>query len=120
VNFTRETVHHCKAKVLDFFFVHCVHSPHDSRPSSPVQSDTEFEMNRQSKAVGAEEEEETRKSALHGQSWRWGELPSPLPRPLLTSHSSQMSVNAVELTDPEPVLSSDREGHKRQQEGEHL
>ncbi|KDR23839.1 phosphatidate phosphatase LPIN2 isoform X2 [Zootermopsis nevadensis] len=90
--------------------------PHDSRPCSPVQSDTEFEINRQSKAVSEEEDEGARKSALHGQSWRWGELPSPPPRSLLTSHNSQMSVNAVELADPEPVLSSEREGNIRQQE----
>lgn len=99
--------------------MYCVNSPHDSRPSSPVQSDTEFEINRQSKAVG-EEVDGTRKSSLHGQSWRWGELPSPPPRSLLTSHSSQTSVNMVELTDAEPLLSSDEEGSKKQKEGECL
>ncbi|PNF27253.1 hypothetical protein B7P43_G05319 [Cryptotermes secundus] len=89
--------------------------PHDSRPSSPVQSDTEFEINRQSKAVGPTEEEEAGKSALHGQSWRWGELPSPPPRPLLTSQGSRTSLSKMELADPEPV-SSDEEGNKKQQE----
>jgi phosphatidate phosphatase LPIN len=98
--------------------MHGVCSPHDSRPCSPVQSDTEFEMNRQSKAVGASEEEGTGKSALHGQSWRWGELPSPPPRPLLTSQSSRTSLSKVEFAEPEPVSSSDEEGHKKQHEGE--
>ncbi|XP_016844916.1 phosphatidate phosphatase LPIN1 isoform X2 [Nasonia vitripennis] len=44
----------------------------DSRPSSPVQSDTEFEVQKitQESKVGEEEKS-------HGQSWRWGELPSP-------------------------------------------
>lgn len=98
----------------------CVYSPHDSRPSSPVQSDTEFEINRQSKAISATEEEEVGKSALLGQSWRWGELPSPPPRPLLTSQGSRTSLSKMELVDPEPVSSSDDEGNKKQQEGEHL
>jgi len=92
--------------------------PHDSRPCSPVQSDTEFEINRQSKAVGVVEEGETGKSALHGQSWRWGELPSPPPRPLLTSQGSRTSLSKMELAVTEPVSSSDEEGNKKQQEGE--
>ncbi|XP_069692071.1 phosphatidate phosphatase LPIN2 isoform X3 [Periplaneta americana] len=85
------------------------HFPHDSRPCSPVQSDTEFEMNRQSKAVDAAEEEGPGKSSLQGQSWRWGELPSPPPRPLLTSQSSRASLSKMEPVDPEPISSSDEE-----------
>lgn len=90
--------------------------PHDSRSCSPVQSDTEFEINRQSKAVSVAEEGETGKLALHGQSWRWGELPSPPPRSLLTSQGSRTSLSKMELVGPEPISSSDEEGNKKQQE----
>jgi hypothetical protein len=103
---------------LNVFVTYFVYSPHDSRSCSPVQSDTEFEINRQSKAVGVEEAGETGKSGLHGQSWRWGELPSPPPRPLLTSHGSRTSLSKMELVAPEPISSSDEEGNKKQQEGE--
>jgi phosphatidate phosphatase LPIN len=99
-------------------FTYCVYSPHDSRSCSPVQSDTEFEINRQSKAVSVAEEGETGKLALHGQSWRWGELPSPPPRSLLTSQGSRTSLSKMELVGPEPISSSDEEGNKKQQEGE--
>jgi len=92
--------------------------PYDSRPCSPVQSDSEFEINRQSKAVGVEEEGETGKSALHGQSWRWGELPSPPPRAILTSQGSRTSLSKMDLAIPEPISSSDEEGNRKQQEGE--
>ncbi|XP_053978664.1 phosphatidate phosphatase LPIN3 isoform X2 [Hylaeus volcanicus] len=51
----------------------------DSRPCSPVQSDTEFEM-RKITQEGTEGEDKS-----HQQSWRWGELPS---LPLDTTHSS--------------------------------
>jgi hypothetical protein len=83
-----------------------------------VQSDTEFEINRQSKAVCVEEEGEIGKSALHGQSWRWGELPSPPPRTILTSQGSRTSLSKMDLAVPEPISSSDEEGNKQQQEGE--
>ncbi|PSN48263.1 hypothetical protein C0J52_03024 [Blattella germanica] len=91
-------------------------SPHDSRPCSPVQSDTEFEIKRQSKTVDAGEEEITGKAGLHSQSWRWGELPSPPPRPLMTSQNSRTSLSKMDVPDPEPVSSSDEEGNKKQQE----
>jgi len=103
---------------VNVVFTYFVYSPRDSRPCSPVQSDTEFEINRQSKAVGVAEEGETGKSALHGQSWRWGELPSPPPRPLLTSQGSRTSLSKMELAATEPISSSDDEGNKKQQEGE--
>ncbi|KAJ9586778.1 hypothetical protein L9F63_019646, partial [Diploptera punctata] len=90
--------------------------PSDSRPCSPVQSDTEFEMKRQSKAVESGEEEVAGKTGHQGQSWRWGELPSPPPRPLMTSQNSRTSLSKMDIPDPEPVSSSDEETNKKQQE----
>ncbi|XP_058792471.1 phosphatidate phosphatase LPIN2 isoform X2 [Phymastichus coffea] len=43
----------------------------ESRPSSPVQSDTEFEVQKITQEAKAENDK------THTQSWRWGELPSP-------------------------------------------
>ncbi|EZA58410.1 Phosphatidate phosphatase LPIN2 [Ooceraea biroi] len=58
----------------------------DSRPSSPVQSDTEFEMR---KITQDDNEREDDKD--HQQSWRWGELPSPPPEPAHMSHRNSLS-----------------------------
>nr|XP_012149334.1 PREDICTED: phosphatidate phosphatase LPIN3 isoform X2 [Megachile rotundata] len=62
----------------------------DSRPCSPVQSDTEFEM-RKITQEGAEREEEK----SHQQSWRWGELPSLPPESTHPSHRSSMSSSSA-------------------------
>ncbi|XP_060819179.1 phosphatidate phosphatase LPIN2 isoform X1 [Bombus pascuorum] len=63
----------------------------DSRPCSPVQSDTEFEM-RKITQEGAEREEDK----SHQQSWRWGELPSLPPESTHAPHRSSLnSSNAV-------------------------
>lgn len=62
----------------------------DSRPCSPVQSDTEFEMR---KITQDDNEREDDKS--HQQSWRWGELPSPPPEPAHMSHRNSLSSAAT-------------------------
>ncbi|CAK9802602.1 Phosphatidate phosphatase LPIN2 [Anthophora quadrimaculata] len=63
----------------------------DSRPCSPVQSDTEFEM-RKITQEGTEREEDKN----HQQSWRWGELPSLPPESTHTPHRNSLnSSNAV-------------------------
>ncbi|XP_066596542.1 phosphatidate phosphatase LPIN1 isoform X2 [Prorops nasuta] len=51
-----------------------------SRPSSPVQSDTEFEIQKLNQEGNEREDDKS-----HQQSWKWGELPSPLPD---TTHPS--------------------------------
>ncbi|XP_049294946.1 phosphatidate phosphatase LPIN3 [Anopheles funestus] len=45
-------------------------SPQQSRPSTPIQSDTEFEMSLREKPVTEEER------LMYGNSWNWGELPT--------------------------------------------
>uniref|UniRef100_A0A182JNY5 phosphatidate phosphatase n=1 Tax=Anopheles christyi TaxID=43041 RepID=A0A182JNY5_9DIPT len=45
-------------------------SPQQSRPSTPIQSDTEFEMSQREKPVTEEER------LMYGNSWNWGELPT--------------------------------------------
>ncbi|XP_067008392.2 phosphatidate phosphatase LPIN3 isoform X2 [Anabrus simplex] len=92
-------------------------TPPDSRPCSPVQSDTEFEMSRHSKAVGTEDDDDPTKS-IHGQlqqSWRWGELPSPPPRQLLSAQTPRGSAKK-EAVPSEILSSSDEEASKQQQE----
>ncbi|XP_076639284.1 phosphatidate phosphatase LPIN [Colletes latitarsis] len=62
----------------------------DSRPCSPVQSDTEFEM-RKITQEGTEGEDKG-----HQQSWRWGELPSlPLDATHVSHRNSLNSSIAV-------------------------
>ncbi|KAJ1532044.1 hypothetical protein ONE63_000676 [Megalurothrips usitatus] len=51
----------------------------DSRPSSPIQSDTEFETNKRPSGVNATDSASDNGSGAP-QSWRWGELPSPPPK----------------------------------------
>ncbi|XP_018352444.1 PREDICTED: phosphatidate phosphatase LPIN2 isoform X2 [Trachymyrmex septentrionalis] len=58
----------------------------DSRPCSPVQSDTEFEV-RKITQDGSEREDDKG----HQQSWRWGELPSPPPEPAHMSHRNSLN-----------------------------
>uniref|UniRef100_A0A182NHK7 phosphatidate phosphatase n=1 Tax=Anopheles dirus TaxID=7168 RepID=A0A182NHK7_9DIPT len=45
-------------------------SPQQSRPSTPIQSDTEFEMSQREKPVTEEER------LMYRNSWNWGELPT--------------------------------------------
>lgn len=65
----------------------------DSRPSSPVQSDTEFEI-RKIQQEGKERDDDK----THQQSWRWGELPSPPPE---ANHSLNASTTSVPANDGE-------------------
>ncbi|XP_011171281.1 phosphatidate phosphatase LPIN3 isoform X3 [Solenopsis invicta] len=58
----------------------------DSRPCSPVQSDTEFEV-RKIIQEGSEREDDKG----HQQSWRWGELPSPPPESAHMSHRNSLN-----------------------------
>ncbi|XP_046603298.1 phosphatidate phosphatase LPIN2 isoform X2 [Neodiprion virginianus] len=62
----------------------------ESRPRSPVQSDTEFEMRKLTEDRAEIEDEKT-----HQQSWRWGELPSPPPDSSLPSHRSSLNTSTV-------------------------
>ncbi|XP_049780674.1 phosphatidate phosphatase LPIN2 isoform X4 [Schistocerca cancellata] len=89
------------------------HFPQDSRPSSPVQSDTEYEVNRQSKGVSTEGCLSQDEHGVMQQSWRWGELPSPPARSLSTQSPRVMT---KEKPDLEPVSSSDEDVQKQQQE----
>nr|XP_050854868.1 phosphatidate phosphatase LPIN2 isoform X5 [Vespula vulgaris] len=61
----------------------------DSRPCSPVQSDTEFEM-RKITQEGSEQDDK----ALQ-QSWKWGELPSPPPDSTHPSHRNSVNSSVV-------------------------
>ncbi|XP_020293428.1 phosphatidate phosphatase LPIN3 isoform X2 [Pseudomyrmex gracilis] len=61
----------------------------DSRPSSPVQSDTEFEV-RKIIQEGAEIEDDK-----NHQSWRWGELPSLSVESTHTLHRNSLSSSAT-------------------------
>ncbi|XP_049813990.1 phosphatidate phosphatase LPIN2 isoform X2 [Schistocerca nitens] len=88
------------------------HFPQDSRPSSPVQSDTEYEVNRQSKGVSTEGCLSQDEHGVMQQSWRWGELPSPPARSLSTQSPRVMT---KEKPDLEPVSSSDEDVQKQQQ-----
>ncbi|XP_053677115.1 phosphatidate phosphatase LPIN3 [Anopheles nili] len=45
-------------------------SPQQSRPSTPIQSDTEFEMSQREKPLTEDER------LMYGNSWNWGELPT--------------------------------------------
>ena len=63
----------------------------DSRPSSPVQSDTEFEM-RKIEQEGKERDEDK----THQQSWRWGELPSPPPE---SAHALNITTTSTQPND---------------------
>ncbi|KAJ8669134.1 hypothetical protein QAD02_000393 [Eretmocerus hayati] len=77
--------------VMDFHFfsdTEITAKNKDSRPSSPVQSDTEFEVQKITQENKAAEDHES-----HGQSWRWGELPSP-PH----DASRDPSMNPVDVT----------------------
>ncbi|CAK9817447.1 Phosphatidate phosphatase LPIN2 [Anthophora plagiata] len=62
----------------------------DSRPCSPVQSDTEFEM-RKITQEGTEREEDKN----HQQSWRWGELPSLPPESTHTPHRNSLNSSSA-------------------------
>ncbi|KAK2589220.1 hypothetical protein KPH14_002024 [Odynerus spinipes] len=62
----------------------------DSRPCSPVQSDTEFEMHKITQE-GCEQDDDK----SHQQSWKWGELPSPPPDSTHPSHRNSVNSSAV-------------------------
>ncbi|XP_034938533.1 phosphatidate phosphatase LPIN2 isoform X2 [Chelonus insularis] len=63
----------------------------DSRPCSPVQSDTEFEMRKIE-----QDSKEMNEDKRHRQSWRWGELPSPPPE---VTHTLNTSTAVVPTND---------------------
>ncbi|XP_011635241.1 phosphatidate phosphatase LPIN2 isoform X2 [Pogonomyrmex barbatus] len=63
----------------------------DSRPSSPIQSDTEFEVRKITQESSEREDDKG-----HQQSWRWGELPSPPPESAHISHRN--SLNSLTTT----------------------
>ncbi|XP_063993759.1 phosphatidate phosphatase LPIN3 isoform X2 [Diachasmimorpha longicaudata] len=69
----------------------------DSRPSSPAQSDTEFEMRK----IEQEVKERDADNKGHQQSWRWGELPSPPPEP---SHTMSASATSAPQTDERKAM----------------
>lgn len=73
----------------------------ESRSCSPIVSDTEIEQRRH-------EEESTSDPSVVSQSWKWGELPSPLPR------SQQVSSTKMNV----PMESTDEEAVKKQQQEE--
>ncbi|XP_029039675.1 phosphatidate phosphatase LPIN3 isoform X1 [Osmia bicornis bicornis] len=62
----------------------------DSRPCSPVQSDTEFEMRKIT-----QEGEDGEEDKSHQQSWRWGELPSLPPESTHPSHRNSLSSSSA-------------------------
>nr|XP_034185716.1 phosphatidate phosphatase LPIN3 isoform X2 [Osmia lignaria] len=62
----------------------------DSRPCSPVQSDTEFEMRK----ITQEGEDGEEDKSLQ-QSWRWGELPSLPPESTHPSHRNSLSSSSA-------------------------
>lgn len=59
----------------------------ESRPSSPIASDTELEQRRH-------HENDVEDAEAAPQSWKWGELPSPPPRP--SSASGKMMTSTAE------------------------
>ncbi|EEB16138.1 hypothetical protein Phum_PHUM407130 [Pediculus humanus corporis] len=73
----------------------------ESRPCSPIVSDTEIEQRRH-------EEESVSDASVVSQSWKWGELPSPLPR------SQQVSSTKMKA----PLEPTDQEAVKKQQQEE--
>lgn len=72
-----------KPTLMFSFFSCCVRSNNEAKHFTPVQSDTEFEVSTRPK--GCEECDITSSDDPQGQmshrpSWRWGELPSPIPK----------------------------------------
>lgn len=86
----------------------CSPDEEDSRPCSPIQSDTEFETNKRTAAANVSGPSADSSSGVP-QSWRWGELPSPPPK--------QSGAGAADRT---ASTSSDDEVAKQQDNGEHL
>ncbi|XP_051163816.1 phosphatidate phosphatase LPIN2 isoform X2 [Leptopilina boulardi] len=58
----------------------------DSRPCSPVQSDSEFEVRKITLETTDLDDDKS-----HQQSWRWGELPSPPPDSAYASHKNSIN-----------------------------
>ncbi|XP_033220740.1 phosphatidate phosphatase LPIN3 isoform X2 [Belonocnema kinseyi] len=58
----------------------------DSRPCSPVQSDSEFEVRKIN-----QDNSDLDGDKSHQQSWRWGELPSPPPESAHSSHRNSLN-----------------------------
>lgn len=57
---------------------------HDTNQFSPIQSDTEFEVSTRPKGgddCAISVPDDAKKGLMtHRPSWRWGELPSPIPK----------------------------------------
>jgi hypothetical protein len=81
-----------KARLI-LFIIPVVFRDKDSRPNSPVQSDTEFEVQKITQESNVGEDEKS-----HGQSWRWGELPSPPSDGSLATHG--LPLNTVDSSNP--------------------
>ncbi|XP_015587239.1 phosphatidate phosphatase LPIN3 isoform X2 [Cephus cinctus] len=97
-SYTQETLVKHPETDFHFFSDTEVTKNRDSRPSSPVQSDTEFEM-RKITQEGKDMEDDKG----HQQSWRWGELPSPPPESAHASHRNSLNSSAAtaQPNDPE-------------------
>ncbi|XP_015186582.1 PREDICTED: phosphatidate phosphatase LPIN3 isoform X2 [Polistes dominula] len=62
----------------------------DSRPCSPIQSDTEFEMRKITQESCEQEDDKA-----HQQSWKWGELPNLPPESTHPSHRNSVNSSVV-------------------------
>ncbi|XP_050073564.1 phosphatidate phosphatase LPIN3 [Anopheles maculipalpis] len=67
-------------------------SPQQSRPSTPIQSDTEFEMSQRKKPVTEEER------LMCGNSWNWGELPTQVETKLGDAEAGKQAHHNSMLT----------------------
>ncbi|XP_076753457.1 phosphatidate phosphatase LPIN isoform X1 [Xylocopa sonorina] len=101
---TQETTEKRPETDFHFFSDTEVTMNQNSRPCSPVQSDTEFEMRKITQESTEREEDKS-----HQQSWRWGELPTLPPEATHVSHRNSLgSSNAVNQPNMEahrPMLS---------------
>ncbi|XP_017764760.1 PREDICTED: phosphatidate phosphatase LPIN3 isoform X2 [Eufriesea mexicana] len=103
---TQETVEKRPEADFHFFSDTEVTKNQDSRPCSPVQSDTEFEMRKLTQEDAEREEDKS-----HQQSWRWGELPSLPPEPAHVPHRSSLnSSNTVNQSNS--LITKNIEAHR--------
>ncbi|XP_076685332.1 phosphatidate phosphatase LPIN isoform X2 [Andrena cerasifolii] len=87
----QETVEKRPETDFHFFSDTEVTKNQDSRPCSPVQSDTEFEMRKITQEGSGCEEDKS-----HQQSWKWGELPNLPPELSHPSHRNSLNSSAID------------------------